>query len=65
MAARGLSNPAIAQALFLTLKTIEMHLTSAYRKLDIASRGELAAELGTDPGTSDATRRPQPRLEVA
>jgi DNA-binding CsgD family transcriptional regulator len=45
MAASGLSNPEIAQELFLTVKTIEMHLTRAYRKLDIRSRGELAPVL--------------------
>jgi DNA-binding CsgD family transcriptional regulator len=45
MAASGQPNPAIAQALFVTVKTVEMHLTSAYRKLDIASRGELSAAL--------------------
>jgi DNA-binding CsgD family transcriptional regulator len=46
MAAAGLSNPEIAQELFLTVKTIEMHLTSVYRKLDIRRRGELARALG-------------------
>lgn len=45
MAADGSSNPQIAQALFLTRRTIEMHLTNAYRKLDIGSRGELPAAL--------------------
>jgi len=41
MAAGGSSNSDIAQALFLTVKTVEMHLTSVYRKLDIHSRSEL------------------------
>jgi DNA-binding CsgD family transcriptional regulator len=45
MAAGGLSNPEIAQSLFVTIKTVEMHLTSAYRKLDIDSRGQLGAAL--------------------
>ena len=40
---RGHSNPEIAQALFVTVKTVEMHLGNAYRKLDIHSRRELAA----------------------
>ena len=43
LAARGLSNPEIAQTLFVTVKTVEMHLGNAYRKLDIHSRRELAA----------------------
>jgi DNA-binding CsgD family transcriptional regulator len=45
MAAAGLSNPEIAQELFLTIKTIEMHLTRSYRKLDVRGRGELAQAL--------------------
>ncbi len=45
MAAEGMSNPQIAQALFLTRRTVEMHLTNAYRKLDITSREELPAAL--------------------
>ena len=42
MAAEGRSNPEIAQALFVTVKTVEMHLSASYRKLDIRSRKELA-----------------------
>ena len=49
MAAGGLSNPEIAQELFLTVKTVEMHLTHAYRKLDIRGRAELAHALAAKP----------------
>jgi DNA-binding CsgD family transcriptional regulator len=50
LAAEGLSNPEIAQALFVTRRTVETHLGSAYRKLDIGSRQELATALGpSDP----------------
>jgi DNA-binding CsgD family transcriptional regulator len=45
MAATGASNAEIAQALFLTVKTVEMHLTRAYRKLDVRGRSDLAAAL--------------------
>jgi DNA-binding CsgD family transcriptional regulator len=45
MAADGLSNPEIAQALFVTTKTVESHLSNVYRKLDIQSRTQLAAAL--------------------
>ena len=45
MAADGMTNREIAQALFLTEKTIEVHLTSSYRKLDIASRSQLPRAL--------------------
>ena len=42
MATDGMSNPQIAQALFVTLKTVESHLSHTYRKLDITSRLKLA-----------------------
>jgi DNA-binding CsgD family transcriptional regulator len=45
MAAEGLGNREIAEALFLTRRTVEMHLTGAYRKLGVSGRGELAAAL--------------------
>jgi DNA-binding CsgD family transcriptional regulator len=45
MAAVGASNKEIAQELFLSVKTIEMHLGHAYRKLDISSRRDLSAAL--------------------
>ena len=45
MAVEGLTNREIAQALFLTRKTIEMHLHNAYGKLGIASRAELSEAL--------------------
>jgi DNA-binding NarL/FixJ family response regulator len=47
MAADGASNKDIAQELFVTVKTVEMHLSNAYRKLDVHSRRELPAALGT------------------
>lgn len=45
MAASGTTNREIAQSLFVTLRTVETHLTSAYRKLDIDSRTELGRAL--------------------
>jgi DNA-binding CsgD family transcriptional regulator len=50
MAAQGPSNREIAQALFVTQRTVEVHLTSVYRKLDISSRSQLAAALGSQTG---------------
>ena len=46
LAAEGRSNPEIAQALFVTRRTVEVHLTHAYRKLGIESREELARRCG-------------------
>ena len=45
MAAEGMTNREIAQALFVTTRTIEVHLTHAYQKLDITTRDELPAAL--------------------
>ena len=44
LAADGLSNAEIAQALFVTVRTVEMHLSAAYRKLEISSRTALPRE---------------------
>jgi DNA-binding CsgD family transcriptional regulator len=46
MAATGLGNREIAQALFVTEKTVEWHLSQAYRKLDVHSRHDLSRALG-------------------
>jgi DNA-binding CsgD family transcriptional regulator len=48
LAAEGRSNKEIAQALFVTLRTVEMHLSNAYRKLDIESRSQLARAMADD-----------------
>jgi DNA-binding CsgD family transcriptional regulator len=48
MVVDGGSNAEIAQALFVTVKTVEMHLTNIYRKLNISGRAELAHAL-TEP----------------
>jgi DNA-binding CsgD family transcriptional regulator len=45
LAARGLTDREIADALFLSIRTVHAHLRSAYAKLDISSRTELAAIL--------------------
>ena len=48
-----MSNKEIAQSLFVTIKTVEMHLSHAYRKLGISSRAQLDKALLT-PAPSPA-----------
>ena len=47
MAARGMTNREIAQSLFVTAKTVENQLGSAYRKLGVRSRDELGSTLAS------------------
>jgi DNA-binding NarL/FixJ family response regulator len=48
LAAQPLSNRDIAQALFITTKTVSDHLSSTYRKLNISTRDELAVAMTAD-----------------
>jgi DNA-binding CsgD family transcriptional regulator len=45
LAAEGRSNREIAAELFLSLKTVETHLSHVFMKLDVHRRGELEAAL--------------------
>jgi len=61
LAAKGMTNAAIAQDLFVTLKTVESHLGRVYRKLGVGSRRDLAAALqrsGATPLPSLRARKP-------
>jgi DNA-binding CsgD family transcriptional regulator len=49
LAAQGPTNREIAQALFVTQRTVEVHLTSIFRKLGIRSRSQLATALEDRP----------------
>ncbi|MDR9371990.1 LuxR C-terminal-related transcriptional regulator, partial [Conexibacter sp. JD483] len=49
LAAAGVANRAIAQRLFLSVKTVETHLASSFRKLGVETRGQLGAVLATAP----------------
>jgi DNA-binding CsgD family transcriptional regulator len=54
LAADGMSNKEIAQTLFVTIKTVELHLSHVYRKLEISSRAQLDKALGTGALSSTA-----------
>ena len=45
LATEGLTNRDIAQRLYVTPKTVEVHLSAVYRKLGIGSRREIARSL--------------------
>ena len=45
LAADGMSNKEIAQTLFVTIKTVEVHLSHVYRKLELSSRAQLESVL--------------------
>ncbi len=55
-AARGESNRDIAQALFITPKTVENHLGRIYKKLAINSRDQLAGTLSAERASQQRER---------
>jgi DNA-binding CsgD family transcriptional regulator len=52
LASQGLTNREIAQSLFVTSRTVEGHLTSVFRKLQLDSRNALPAALASDAPVS-------------
>jgi DNA-binding CsgD family transcriptional regulator/tetratricopeptide (TPR) repeat protein len=53
LAATGMTNRAVAAALFISPKTVESNLAKVYRKLDIRSRAELGTRM-SQPGVGAA-----------
>jgi DNA-binding CsgD family transcriptional regulator len=45
LAARGCSNPEIAQQLYVTRRTVETHLTHVFQKLGCDTRAQLTGHL--------------------
>src|SRR5439155_4532645 len=48
LVADGMSNRQVAAELFVSIKTVQFHLTHIYSKLGVSSRTELAARLRDD-----------------
>ena len=44
LVAVGMSNRQVAGELFISVKTVQFHLTHIYTKLGVSSRAELAAQ---------------------
>ena len=55
LAAAGMTNREVAQATYMSAKTVEAHLASVYRKLGIRSRAQLGARVAA-PGLTGAPR---------
>lgn len=56
LATSGMTNRQIAERLYLSQKTVEAHLSRAYRKVGVRSRTQLAVHLAGAGGTSHAGR---------
>lgn len=54
LAVQGYTNKQIASALFMSVRTVEAHLTSVYRKLGVRSRSGLASRLIAADGAAKA-----------
>jgi DNA-binding CsgD family transcriptional regulator len=44
LVAAGMTNRQVASELFISIKTVQFHLTHIYAKLGVGSRAELAAQ---------------------
>ncbi len=58
-AATGLSSREIAARRYISVRTVDNHLRSVYRKLDVAGRDELASLLPGIPDTADRVLAPR------
>ncbi len=56
LVAAGMSNREIASALYMSLRSVEAHLTKVYREYGVKSRGQLLASLVATANESDKER---------
>ena len=64
LVASGSTNREVADALFLSQKTIEFHLRNVFRKLGLHSRAELASMAGRTGALAPGEGR-HPRSDLA
>ena len=55
LVAVGMSNRQVASELFISIKTVQFHLTHIYAKLGVGSRAELAAQFRDNETTETRT----------
>ncbi|MEG9513475.1 helix-turn-helix transcriptional regulator [Saccharopolyspora indica] len=63
LASRGDTNREIARSLYITISTVEQHLTRVYRKLKVRRRVDLPADLGL-PWQASGAAQPEPLRKV-
>jgi len=59
LAAEGLGNRAAAEQLFVTIKTVEVHLTSVYRRVGITDRNQTHALLDASVSAQPCWQSPR------
>ncbi len=60
LVAAGRTYREVADALFISPKTVQWNLSKIYRKLAVRSRAELAAKLASDGDPAGSTKAPPP-----
>ena len=55
--AQGRTNRDVGAALFISPKTVELHLSRVYRKLGVGSRADLIRIEASNPGSLSAAAR--------
>lgn len=63
LAANGMTNQEIASSLFIARRTVEFHLSHAYRKLGVDGRADLAEAMSEPARPAEPLNTPAPRRD--